>query len=348
MSLASTKPLALALAAGALLALPALSVASPQSALQQVTLHTEHAQAALTQAQTLFAQGKDAQAAQSFGRSRSELGVAASAAAKLVHTASTPTERVAAAKALRLVAGQQARDIPTLAALTVPAQGSVESQIGQAALSDTTGRDKAIAILNTISGKVPEQAQAGIAHAIAALSVDRSDEVAAESQALAGDQVGAVAKSRLTSAIDQTLRGQARAAATIQALMGSLPSQAQQGLARALKAVNADQASSTHSMVTFSDRMPDAVRTFVSQIVQQAQTDPQSLVTSRPQPPVPATDIPAPVTPGAGEPTDVPAPVTPTTGAPSGVPVGPPSSVPTPTTPTQAAGHVPTSIPPSH
>jgi len=334
MSAITAKHLAVSAAAAALLALPALAAASPQSALDQVKLHTDRAQSALTQAQTLFAQGKDAQAAQSFGRSRSELGTAASEAAKLVHTASTPAERVAAAKALRLVATQRAKDVPTLASLTVPAEGSVENAIAQAALADTKGRDAAISILNTIAGRVPSQAQAGIAHAIAALSIDRSDEVAAASQALAGNEVGPVAESTLSSTIDQTLRGQARAAATIQALMGKLPQQAQKGLAKALESVNADRTSSTHSIVTFSDKMPAAVQTFVSQIVQQAQTDPQSLATSRPQPPIPATDIPAPATPATGAPTDVPA--------------GPPTSVPTPTTPTQADGHVPTSIPPSH
>src|SRR5712691_7532771 len=157
MSAISTKSLAAALAAGALIALPALGSASPQSALEQVKTHTDRAQSALTKAQTLFGKGKDAQAAQSFGRSRSELGIAASEAAKLIRTASTSAERVEAAKALRLVASQRARNLPTLAQLTIPAQGAVESQIAQAALADTTGRDKAIGILTSIAGKVPAQ-----------------------------------------------------------------------------------------------------------------------------------------------------------------------------------------------
>lgn len=158
------------LAVGALVALPGVASAHPATAAETVAAHTDRADAALARATALFAGGKDSKAVAAFSRSRAETAAAVAEAAKLVRTAKTGAERAAAAKALRLVATQQAEQIPITVKLLAPAGPAAENAIAKAALADTTGRDKAIGVLNALLTKgMPDGAKAGIARAIVAL-----------------------------------------------------------------------------------------------------------------------------------------------------------------------------------
>ncbi len=159
-----------ALTVGALVASPGMASAHPSVAIGSVQAHTDRADAALTQATSLFAAGADRRAEAAFGRSRSETGLAASEAAKLVRTADTPVERAAAAKALRQAATARSERIPAIVRLLGPAEATAEKAIAKAALADARGRDTAITVLSALLNKgVPAGAKVGIGRAIVAL-----------------------------------------------------------------------------------------------------------------------------------------------------------------------------------
>ena len=140
-----------------------------------------------------------------------------------MHTADTPAQRAAAARALRLAATAQANQIPPTVSLLGPAQASAENAIAEAALADTRAWEKAIAVLRALIAKgVPNGAQAGIARAIVALSTDRGDEITAEVKVAASAEVSSRTAAALATTTDVSLRGQARAAAILTALKARL------------------------------------------------------------------------------------------------------------------------------
>jgi hypothetical protein len=295
-----------ALLVGALAALPAVGSAHPSVAATSVRAHTDRADAALDRAATLFASGQDAEGLAAFGRSRSETGKAVAEAAKLVHTADTPAERAAAARALRLVATAQAEQIPPTVSLLGPAEASAENAIAEAALADTRGREKAIAVLRALIAKgVPDSAQAGIARAIVALSTDRGDEITAEVKVAADAEVSSRTAATLATTTDVSLRGQARAAAILTALKARLPAAAAKGIDRALAAIAAEQKAAAEALHAAAPGMPESVREFVSQVADRAADRAEGMREDRPAPPVP----PDAGTPGppAGPPVEVPA-----------------------------------------
>ena len=267
-----TRALGAAIAAGALVALPAAAAAGPISAPATVAASTERADTALATASSLFEAGKDRQALKSFNRSRAELGKATVAAAKLVRTAGTPSERAAAAKALRLVATQRDENVGELAKMLGQTDSaSAERSIARAALADVKGREKAIGVLQGLLAKgMPAQATVAINRAIANLSADREDEVAEATEAVSEGDVSPEAAKIMTRVIDESLRGQARATATITALLETAPAAAKPGLERALAAISGQQRSAATGLEQASAHMPAAVRSFVDGIIRRA------------------------------------------------------------------------------
>ena len=295
---------ACALIASGVLALPAAANAADiQTAVSAVQAHTTHADAALDRAVSLFGKNHDKAARITYAKSRKEMGLAKAAAAKARHQANTPNEHALAAAAAVLVATEQGENIEKLArAMRKGADGADENKIAAAARADTKGRDKAIAILNVLMGELPDQAQVGIAKAIAALSVDRADETQAEALDLVSSKVSKANKGRVVETIEASVDGQAKAAETLAALIANpdTPAAALPGLQTAYDAVIADHGSVADILGHFSENMPGWVHTFVEQIITQAHTDAQGMKDNHP------------------------------TGPPAGHPGGPPATVPGP------------------
>jgi hypothetical protein len=316
-------------AAIALLAMPAIATADTPTgglatAVSKVRAHTDRADAALDRALALYGRNKDRSARLAYAASRKQMGLAKAAAAKARRQAGTPQEHVAAALAQQLLAAEQDENIEKLVRALRPADGRDENAIAAAALADTKGRDKAIAILTALLAKVPEQARTGIANAIARLSVGRDAEVSAMSRTLAGGGVSKANKRRVASALKADVDGQAKASATLAALIASpaMPPASKQGLQTAYDKVTAEHGSVASILSRFSSRMPSFVRSFVEQIVTQARTDAQAMRENHPT--GPPTGVPA------GPPAGVPAgpPAGTPGGAPGGVPAGPPAGPP--------------------
>lgn len=280
------------LAAAAALTVPAgASAADVQTGVDAATSHTTKADSALTHALTLFKGGDATRGSAAFAASRKEMGLARSAAAQARHAASTPADRALAAQAQVAVATQQDTDLVKLATLLPRAHGAVQNQVAQAALTDTKGRDKAIAVLAAVALTAPAQAQAGLAHAVQALSTDRSGEITADAKGLVSDTVTPANKQTVANAVKADVAGQTTAADKLKDLLSatSTPDAAKAGLAKAYDAVTAEHGTLADILSRFSDRMPASVRSFVTSVVTSARTDARTMHENRPAPPTPPT-----------------------------------------------------------
>ncbi|UTI63380.1 hypothetical protein NBH00_18760 [Paraconexibacter antarcticus] len=277
-------------AAAAALVVPAGALAADvQTGVDAATSHTAKADSALIHALSLFKGGDVTRGTKAFTTSRKEMGLARSAAAQARHAASTPAARALAADAQAAVAEQQDTNIVKLATLLPRTHGTVQSQVAQAALTDTTGRDKAIAVLTAVALTAPAQAQAGLAHAVQALSTDRSGEITADAKALVSDAVTPANKQTLATAVKTDVAGQTTAADKLKELLGSAstPDAAKPGLTKAYDAVSAEHGTLADILSRFSDRMPASIRSFVTSIVTHARTDARTMHDDRPTPPTP-------------------------------------------------------------
>jgi len=302
--------------------------ASIETALKSVKTHTDRADAALDRAVALFERQVDRRATAQLALSRKELGLATAGAAKLRRTADSGSERAAAARAQALVAGQRDADVEQLVEVLDEAQGRAERRVAAAALADTRGREKAIAVISSLlADGVPAKAAGGLARALGALATDRGGEIVAEAEVLAGDDVAARAKGTVAKTVEVSVDGQASAADRIAGLLADeqLPQVAKTGLQSAYDAVTAEHGTVADVLSRFSDRMPARIRAFVEAVVTQARTDAQSMRDKRPAapggPPESTPAGPPESTPG-GQPESTPG------GQPESTPAGPPESTP--------------------
>ena len=158
------------LVAGAL-AFPVGASAHIDTGVSSVRAHTDRADAALDRAVALFETNRDGRGEQSLRRSRREMGHATAEAARLRRTADNRSERAVAARAQVLVADQLEENIEQLKGLLDEVEGLVENMVAKAALADTRGLEKAVAIIERLLEQgIPSQAVAGLNAALAALS----------------------------------------------------------------------------------------------------------------------------------------------------------------------------------
>ena len=279
-------PLAGALVATASLALPASAAAAEiDTAVKAVRAHTVRADAALDRAVTLFRRGQADPGQRSFGVSRRDMSKAKAAAARARRLVEGEADWAKAARAQELVARQQDENVERLTAALEPAEGGVESKIAQAALADTVGRDKALAVLSELLERgVPEQAKAGLLRAISALSQKRDDEVRASAEALQSQDVSAGSKRTLAKAVDENVDGQKTAAAKLIALIESenVPAAAKVGLRRAYDAVTREQGRAAEALDKASAKMPAGVRRSLGRVVDEARDNARDLRGNRP------------------------------------------------------------------
>lgn len=270
------------------LVFPTGAAAHIDTAVSSVQAHTDKADSALHRAVSLFDANRDRRAQNALTRSRRQVGKANREAAKLRRQADRRREHAQAQRALRIVASQRDSNIETLLGALDEASGKVENKVAKAALTDTRGRDKAIAVLQALLDEpLPAQAEDGIMKAMASLAQDRGGELEAAGEALASDEVSPKSKRKVVRAVEHSVDGQATAAARITELLESedMPEQSKFGLDRALKAIIAEQEAVAETLQEFSDQMPPRIREFVEQIVELAQENAQSLRDERPDPP---------------------------------------------------------------
>lgn len=309
--MSKSKLLPAAVVATAVVAFPSGAVANVDTAVKQAGSHTIKADRALDRAATLFAAGRDADAGRALKVSRREIGRATAAAKRAERRARKSSERAKAARAVGRVADQQDENIETLVGLLDEAEGRTEKQVAAAALADTRGRDKAIAILAKLAERgVSSKSGAGIARAVTALSQGRDDEVDVAAEALASDDVSERSKATLADAVEENLDGQVKAGARIAKLVGSakVPDAAKSGLQRAYDAVIREQDSSSQALDRACEHMPAAVCERVRGVVAGARGNAQEMRDNHP----------------SGPPNGTPG------GQPTGTPAGPPSGTPAP------------------
>ena len=317
--------------------LAALALAAPGSALadtprsgsdgiaiavSHVSAHTDRADAALDRALRMYSKSNDRAARVAYAKSRKEMGHAKRDAAKMRRDASTPQAHLRAAKAQALVAEQQAENVEILANALRPASGRDESKIAAAARADAKGREKAVAILTELLGKVPSQAVPGLTIALGKISQGTEDEVSALVTALRSSHVTNTNKRRAVSVLSTSVEGQLMAAETLAALIAdpNMPAQAKQGLQTALDAVSGERGSVASILSRFSSRMPSFVRDFVERIITQARTNPQGMRENHPTGPPAGTPGGPTAGPNGGPGATVPA------GPLAGQQFGPPSA----------------------
>ncbi|HET9720078.1 MAG TPA: hypothetical protein VFP55_08385 [Solirubrobacteraceae bacterium] len=274
-------------AVAALAAPAAASAADIQTAVSAVQSHTTHANAALTRAVSLFKHGNDSLGTKQFTISQKQLGLAQAAAGKLQAQAHTPSAKAQAAQAEIEVAKQDEASIVKLSALVPDASGKVQNAIAQAALSDTTAQNKALAVLAAVELRAPAQAQAGLARAVEAISTATQREVSAEANAATDNSDSTTSANTLANAIKTAVSGQGTASTKLAALVASssTPAAALPGLEKAYSEVTTQQGSIANILSHLSARMPASIQSFVSAIITQARTNASNMQNNRPTPP---------------------------------------------------------------
>lgn len=215
----ATAALALALPAGA----SAHSPASPQS----VRAHVRSADAALTKVERLVAGNQDAGAAVAMARNQFETRAAAREAGRLRGGPRRAT-------ALRLVARLQDENLATFAKLVDEVDAAVQEPMADALAAALAGRERALSTLTALAPTLPAPAQRGVARAIAALSGDRTDEVAQLLAAMGSGRISAAAQPVVAQALSNAAAGIAMGMSRLQEVLGTLPPQSQAPVQQAM------------------------------------------------------------------------------------------------------------------
>lgn len=215
----ATAALALALPVSA----SAHSAASPQS----VQAHVRSADAALTKVERLVAGHQDAAALVATARNQVQTRAAVREAARLRGASRRAT-------ALRLVARMHDENVATFSELIDEVDAAAQEAMADALTAALAGRERALNTLTALAPKLPAQAQRGVARAIAALSGDRTDEVAQLMAALASGRISAGAQVVVEQALSNATAGIAVGMSHLEEVLGTLPPQAQAPVQQAM------------------------------------------------------------------------------------------------------------------
>lgn len=230
--------LLLALSALVMAALAPAAQAHSKPSLSTVLAHTRAADRALERAVAEFDAHAFAAGRSDFGKNRRQIGQAVEEKAKLIREATSPAERLAAARAVVAVARQAVVDERALArvARVLPKGSRLQLAVLRAAARDTA-RSNALAVLTELLGSAPDRAQAGVANAVARLTLEHRRAAAQLAGDVTARSVGMAAKRVAASTLVMDVRGRARAINVLQALKPLLPQAAQDGLDSALGAI---------------------------------------------------------------------------------------------------------------
>lgn len=223
-------------AMGATLAavLPAYAHEAPS--LRGVLDHTRAAETAKSRAVAEFEEHAFAEGRRDFKDNRGETGLAVAETARLIKDA---PDRRAAAEAVVAVAKQAGRNETAWArsARDLNRGSDLQLDVVRGARKDAGRISTAVEQLSELSTTLPDQAQSGIATAIANLTLDRAPAVTQLRRDVTSSAVGSTAKEVATGGIGADISGQALAINLLQALRGEVPAESQQGIDTALVAI---------------------------------------------------------------------------------------------------------------
>ena len=310
----SPRTLAAAIAAGALIAIPATASASTGPSAAAVKAYTAKADAALDRAVTMFAADHDRAAMRQFRLSRAFLGKAKMMSARLAMAAETDSARTRAANAWSWVAQERDENLAQLVAMLEQVDAGTDRIIAAALLADTKHRDAAIAFIqDLIDAGVTPKAETSLNQLITSLTAGRVSEIGQQVNALAEVKLPADAQKAVAMAIQVNLDAQARMAAVLDGLIPQLPTASAAQLQAALDLVYEQLEAAAELMDDVVDLMPpfvkpliqrmlDDVRAMIEAItapfVPQPPAQPTAPATTPPPPPPPpSTQVPPPPPP---------------------------------------------------
>ncbi len=231
-----TRNLTLALV-GAMAVAPAAASAHPSPSPQSVAKHVRNADQALTMVESLVGQNEDAQAAVQFARNRVQMRAAARETRRLQRRSASGAGARRAARATRLLARQSNSNAETFAEIVDEVSGELQLDVARAAAADLGARERALEILTALMDRVPEQARPAIARAIAALSSDGQDEVAALAAALESGALPPEAEAAVQQALGMATAAIDEAIERLNGIVGQVPEQARPQVEQAVELV---------------------------------------------------------------------------------------------------------------
>ncbi len=308
----SSRTLAAAIAAGALIAIPATASAASGPSGAVVKAYTVRADAAMDRAVSMFASDHDRAAMRQFRMSRAWLGRAKMMSARLAEAAETDGQRTRAANAWRLIAEARDANLAMLLALLEKVDASTDRIIASALLADTKHRDAAIAaIQDLIDAGVTPKAESKLGVLITSLTSGRVEEIGAQVNALAEFKLPTEAQKAVAMAIQSNLDSQARVAAVLDGLIPQLPAASRAQLQAALDMVYEQLEAAADAMDDVIDLMPPFVRPLIQRMLTDVKAmieaitapflpaQPTTPATTPPPPPPPPTTTPPPPPPPA-------------------------------------------------
>jgi hypothetical protein len=245
----------------AALAFAPAGLAHANPSLSTVLAHTRAADVALDRAIMNFNAHALGAGRNALATNRAQMGKAVAEKAKLINEASTPAERLAAAKAVVAVAKQAGTDATAFArvARVLPRGGALQLAVVRAAKADAA-RSTAVAKLTELLASAPDAAQSGLTKALARLMLTHRPTVTQLGRDVTSRAVGSAAKAAAAAAISADVTGQARAINVIQALQPLLPAQAQNGIATALAAIAKSLDAQSRALEAVEAHAPEALR----------------------------------------------------------------------------------------
>lgn len=244
-----------------LVAAPAAQAHTPPS-LASVFAHTQAAEIARARAVAEFEAHALGAGRAHFTKNRGEMGLAVAEAAQTIQNAQTPAQRLAAAKAVVLVAMQAGRNETSFARVgrILPFDSALQLNVIRAARHDADRTKTALAQLALVMARVPVQAKPGIATAIAAVAMQHGPAVAELGADVTSAAVGMAAKTAAANAIKSDVEGQALAVKLLKALKPQLPLAAQTGVDTALAAIAASLDAQAAFLTLVEARAPADVK----------------------------------------------------------------------------------------
>jgi hypothetical protein len=261
-----------------LVALCVASVLAPTAgahttpSLATVLAHTRAADRALERALAEWDAHTLGAARNDFATNRAQMGKAVAEKAQLIKDATTPAERLAAAKAVVAVARQATVDETAFAkaARDLRRSSKIQRRVLRAASVDTA-RAKALAVLNDLLASLPNAAQTHVAHAIAQLTLSHEGAVRQLGKDVTSSSVGKTAKAIAAADLEADVHGQAHAVNLLQALMPLLPAAAQTGLQTALDAIGQSLEDQANALAAVEAHAPAALKGQIAAAIAAAQ-----------------------------------------------------------------------------
>jgi hypothetical protein len=256
----------------ALAMFPPVAAAHSNPSLSTVLSHTRAADRALDRALAEFDSHAFAAGRSDFRTNRAQMGKAVAEKAQLIQDATTPAERLSAAKAVLAVARQAVADEHGLAkAARDLRRGTKLQRAVLHAASLDTARANGLAVLNGLLASLPDAAQTHVANAIAQLTLSRAGAVRQLGKDVVSSTIGRTAKAEAAADIEADVHGQAHAVNLLQALMPLLPAAAQTGLQTALDAVAQSLDRQANALTAIEAHAPAALKDTIATAITAAQ-----------------------------------------------------------------------------